>query len=590
MSDLNRRDWLKVMGVAGSAPLITPGGSMERLPAADARLLPLTSTSEVFVPPRGRAFEKLSFDFPEPSVSFAGVRLGFLVFSRENTYGLDLARTVVEPSGDRSITLTCTGFVWAGGQEKTAGHLVARIRDTANGLEWDATVQMDRPIKAVSAVIRGVPRGKISGAGNAPYDPKDDEVLIGYPFGAGDLFGGNTADSMSTPFAAVVKEDGTAWAFSSLDDRVRAKRLFFQPGDSGYRVEAVFETEGWLDQTTVTVPTWRLTRDLPLEDAVAGHYAHVERAYQIPSLETRTDVTPWLQDIALVVTLHGAHYTGFLFNDFARMREILTWVAGEIPANRVLVFLPAWDGRYYWNYPLYQADDRMGGEAGLKKLIAEGQARGFRFMPMFGANCANRRHPEWAKFADARAQRIDGDSFDENWVDWDGDRHQDGNISYMNLGVESWRSWLAGRIADVIDRYGVDAYFLDITGGWINTPQADMHEGLRRLVTDLRARYPRVLCCGEFHYDALLSFIPFYHVASRRAAKYARFFSHLSHPAPGRGSSGVHESGFSAFDSATLSLSPGTIPTLQVVDDTFTKQRSAMKELIARAKERARIS
>src|SRR5690348_10339354 len=38
MSDLNRRDWLKVMGVAGSAPLITPGGSMERLPAADARL------------------------------------------------------------------------------------------------------------------------------------------------------------------------------------------------------------------------------------------------------------------------------------------------------------------------------------------------------------------------------------------------------------------------------------------------------------------------------------------------------------------------------------------------------------------------
>ena len=51
----------------------------------------------------------------------------------------------------------------------------------------------------------------------------------------------------------------------------------------------------------------------------------------------------------------------------------------------------------------------------------------------------------------------------------------------------------------------------------------------------------------------------------------------------------MHESGFSQFDSATLSLSPGTIPTLQVVDDTFTKQRSVMKELIARAKERAGI-
>jgi len=590
MSDLTRRDWLKAVGVAGTAPMISSTVPMGRLPAPDSRLLPLTSTSEVFVPPRGRAFEKLSFDFPEPSVSFAGLRFGFLVFSRENIYGLDLARTVVTPDGDHAVTLTCTGFVWAGGQEHAAGHLVARLKEAGNAVEWDVSVDFDRPIKAVTAIVRGVPRGKISGGGNAPFDPRDDEVLIGYPFGAGDLFGGNTADSMSTPFAAVVKEDGLAWAFSSRDDKVRAKRLFFQPGESSYRVETVFETEGWLDQTTVTVPTWRLTRDVPLDDAVAEHYAHLEKAYQIPPIETRPDAPPWLKDVALVVTLHGAHYTGFLFNDFAKMDEILTWVAGEIPANRVLVFLPAWDGRYYWNYPLYQADDRMGGEAGLRRLIKAGQARGFRFMPMFGANCANRKHPEWATFADARAQRIDGDGFDENWVDWDGDRHQDGNISYMNLGVDSWRNWLLARIADVIDRYGVDAYFLDITGGWINTPQADMHEGLRRLVTDLRARYPKVLCCGEFHYDALLSFIPFYHVASRRAAKYARFFSHLSHPAPGRGSSGVHESGFSAFDSATLSLSPGTIPTLQVVDDTFTKQRSVMKELIARAKERAGIS
>src|SRR5689334_8284385 len=118
MSDLTRRDWLKAVGVAGTAPMISSTVPMGRLPAPDSRLLPLTSTSEVFAPPRGRAFEKLSFDFPEPSVSFAGLRFGFLVFSRENIYGLDLARTVVEPAGDHAVTLTCTGFVWAGGQER----------------------------------------------------------------------------------------------------------------------------------------------------------------------------------------------------------------------------------------------------------------------------------------------------------------------------------------------------------------------------------------------------------------------------------------------------------------------------------------
>src|SRR5437660_12174383 len=117
----------------------------------------------------------------------------------------------------------------------------------------------------------------------------------------------------------------------------------------------------------------------------------------------------------------------------------------------------------------------------------------------------------------------------------------------MTLGVASWRRWLTARIADVIERYGVDAYFLDIVGGWVNNTQADMHEGTRELVAELRRRYPRVLCCGEFLYDALLEFIPLYHVYSPRAVPFARFFSHLSHPAPGRGSSGVHESGFNRW-------------------------------------------
>lgn len=557
--------------------------------APPPRLVPLTSTSEVYVPGRGRTFNKFSFDFPEPSVPFAGLRLGFLVFSRENVYGLDLERTTVESTSD-GVTLTCTGLVWAGGQERATGRLVARLRETGTGVEWDATAEMDHPIKAVTTVIRGVPRGKLSWGGNPPFDPKDDEALGGYPFGAGDLFGGNTADSLSTPFAAVVGEDGNAFAFSSRDDRVRAKRFFFQPGEGTYRVEAVFEVEGWLDRPVVDVPAWRITRGKSLDEAVREHYAHLERVYSIPAVETRTDAPAWLSETALVLSLHGAHYTGFLFNDFARMGEILRWVAGEIPANRVLAFLPAWDGRYYWNYPLYRADDRMGGEAGLKRLIDEGQGLGFRFMPMFGANCANRRHPEFARFADAATSRIDGDRFDTNWVDWDNDRHQEGWLSYMNLGVDSWRNWLTERIAEVIDRYHVDGYFLDITGGWMNNPQADMHQGLRRLVTDLRTRYPKVLVCGEFHYDALLSFIPLYHVYGPRAAKYARFFSHLSHPAPGRGSSGVHESGFNDWNAQTLSLSPGTIPTLSVVDDTFTKQRHLMHDLIARAKERAGIS
>ena len=179
------------------------------------------------------------------------------------------------------------------------------------------------------------------------------------------------------------------------------------------------------------------------------HFEHVERTFKVPDWENRADVPAWLREIALVVSLHGMHWTGYVFNDFARMRAILEWIATRIQPRRVLVFLPAWDGRYYWNYPLYHADARLGGEAGLRTLVKNGKALGYHFMPMFGANAANSRLEMFSKVADATMSQIDGDAFNLNWVDWDNDRHMEGWGAYMNVGVDSWRDWLAGRISGV---------------------------------------------------------------------------------------------------------------------------------------------
>jgi hypothetical protein len=160
----------------------------------------------------------------------------------------------------------------------------------------------------------------------------------------------------------------------------------------------------------------------------------------------------------------------------------------------------------------------------------------------------------------------------------------------MNVGEDKWRHHLESRIDDVIRRYGVDAYFLDIVGGHVNSTNGDMHEGTKKLVESLRTKHPQVACVGEMPYDALFGFIPMFQVGLGPVwGKYARNFSHLSSPAPGRGSSGVHESGFGRFNTETLGVYPNTIPTLQVVDDTFAKHRDVMAEVIKRAKQRAGI-
>ncbi|HEY3933063.1 MAG TPA: hypothetical protein VGL65_00445 [Gemmatimonadales bacterium] len=591
---LSRRDLVKLMGAASASSLL-PNATHSLIDAAAtapmfgarrADILPLTSTSEVYVPPRGRGYNKFSFDFPEPSVAFDGFRFGFIVFTHENAYALDASKMIADVTAD-AMRITSTGFTWAGGQEKLPGKFTADFRKDGDSITWTATAEMDRPIKTVSAIIRGVPRGAVTFGGGTRFGTaNDNEALVGYPFSGGDL---NASGGMGTPLAIVKASDTSFVSISSRDPRVGTKRFFFQPGDEGFRVEAISEADGWNQRNRYEVSAWTLMRTPTAEAAVDAHYAHLERAHNLLSWEKRTDVADWMRNLAMVTTLHGQHYTGYIFNDYARQLEILKWMATQIPGDRVLVFLSAWDGRYYWDYPNYRVSDRMGGDAGFRRLIDGAHQLGFKVMPMFGTNAANRHQPAFRQVADAATAKIDGDVMDLNWVDWDNDRHQEGWLAYMNPGVESWRKWLTSRIDAIVTTYGADAYFLDIVGGYTNNTTGDMHEGTRRLVMDLRAKHPNVPCVGEMAYDALVEFIPMYQVGLGRMDVYAKYFQHLSSPAPGRGSSGVHESGFGRFNPQTLSLSPGAIPTLQVVDDTFDKYRDVMAAICAKAKERAGI-
>src|SRR5256886_14832338 len=118
------------MGTAGAGAVLRPGLDGPSRPGSRAQslpILPLTSTSEVFTPGNGRGFMKFSFDFPEPSVEFEGYRFGFLLFTRENAYGLD-ARRMAADRTDAGVDIHCVGLVWAGGQQAAPGRVSAQLR------------------------------------------------------------------------------------------------------------------------------------------------------------------------------------------------------------------------------------------------------------------------------------------------------------------------------------------------------------------------------------------------------------------------------------------------------------------------------
>ena len=109
-------------GVRAHAEALANSESAARavVSADSSGILPLTCTSEVIIPPLGRSFMKFSYDFPEPSVEFGGLRISFRLHTFENTYGLDRDAMKVTPTAD-GIEVTCSQLVHAGGQVKAPG-------------------------------------------------------------------------------------------------------------------------------------------------------------------------------------------------------------------------------------------------------------------------------------------------------------------------------------------------------------------------------------------------------------------------------------------------------------------------------------
>ena len=105
--DRTRREWLKDVGTIGAGSLFAAVAPTQQPAAAspNGTLLPLTSSSDVYIPPRGRAFQKFSFDFPESAVAFEGLLFSFRIFTGENTYTLDGSAVVIKAT-ERALDLS----------------------------------------------------------------------------------------------------------------------------------------------------------------------------------------------------------------------------------------------------------------------------------------------------------------------------------------------------------------------------------------------------------------------------------------------------------------------------------------------------
>ncbi len=526
-----------------------------------------------------------SFDAHDPIVEVAGWKLSFQVITFENTYDMDPDRITLEQHGNR-WHLRCSGLRWGGGQVQAKGSLTAMLSAEDNGgLRISIEASAPEPITTVKLLIRDLPPLRPLDLLDQPRSVPVDGLLDRYP------------NVLRLPLWMVATDIGIL-GFRCEDAQYRAKRFCAYAERMGAlagrnAVECLHDEDARCFDKTIRVPDWVLSRQTDPDGFRTQQLAFSEAHAGLIPWEQRTDMPNWARDLKLVLTLHGMHWSGYIFNDYAAMLNTIRYIAERIDGRHVLAYLPGWEGRYYWQYGDFRPEPRMGGADGFARLCDEARALGVHVMPMFGGNCANAWMPNFHSFGPPSYMKsATRNVFLGNQPDWNLSRaHDTGWQAWLNPGAPAWQTELTRQITTLMTQYSFDAVFLDTVEVWTNDPDFNIREGYHELVERLRAGRPELLVTGEDWWDGLLPIFPIFQQTAKWrqvpawVGRYARLMGHICDGEASRGSTGVFESGYAPYE--RLPDEPHYVPTLAFVDGTLAGARDEIDAVITLAKARS---
>ena len=197
----------------------------------------------------------------------------------------------------------------------------------------------------------------------------------------------------------------------------------------------------------------------------------------------------WVGGIRSVVILH----TGPTPKDQDEARAVLTKLTEWVTPRKTLLYCPGWRRDIYdINYPDYTAHE------GFKELVDFAHKLGYRVMPhtcYYGVSLEN---PDYQPLKPYHMRdALSGELLTYEWKYSDPVPH----IAMIHPGAKAYRDLYVAKLREAVERYGVDAFHLDVTLVMPNvTQRADGFNtigGNGAFHRDLRAALPQIALGGE---------------------------------------------------------------------------------------------
>lgn len=513
-------------------------------------------------------FGTIGYDFKDPYIDFQGLKFAIRLSTDNNIYCPNPGQMNIKKLSENEVVLHSNSLSSAGGQLISGGSIELKLSLTAdNRISISAKGSHPSEIsKTILVIIKGI---KVESMVSEQPQAKGVQVFkdkkgirVSYP---------SRAATMPLVFFTTPNRE---WHVISKDRKIRKKGFacLYDHLTNEPVILLSHDADMRKISTDIKAPQWVLGNDRPRIEVVKERCVDLEEYFSLTSFNKKHKIhKDWIDNLKVVTFLHGTHWTGYIYNTYDQMGEQLEWISQMLDGKQILVFLPAWDGRYYVNYPEHEPERRMGGSDGLKRLVKKAHQLGMKIVLMLGG--PNLSTFEFLKKNDMMGAGLKTPSGHEelqNWLDWNTDLKIETMGLIMNFGHPKYLDYMIYKTSELFDIYGIDGVFLDGTLRWQNSPDYSPYEGLVKYTKEIRKKYPQKLIMGEDGYDAVYGLFDLFHTSGgplgleNYLLRYTRQFYYLAYPSE-NGSAGIHEIGWSNDSHTINNADPKyTIPSISL--------------------------
>lgn len=526
----------------------------------------------------------IAYPFGDTYVSFGGLEFAIRLSTQGNLYCPSAERVRISEEPGR-IRLSADRLSAAGGQLTAEGKLELILEQgaLAGSVIVSGRGAHDTELcKSILILVKGI---------HVDHIESDSDNMgrweFRHPAGTKTLvYPGRDAMMPLVFFNENVNGNSKTWYALSKDAVVRKKGFaaYYDAAEDARIISLAFEEDRRRWRHDIELPAWHVGESVSKDQIVEERCEDLEARFGLKPFRERSDLA-WIDDIKVVVNFHGEHFTGHIFNTFGEMEEQLQALCRQLPGKHILAFLPAWDGRYYYNYPEHEASERMGGNVGLKKFVDTAHALGVKVIPMLGGpNLATYRFLTEHRLLDSAMKDDAGTPQIQDWIDWNSDSSPE-NLGYIvNYGHPGLREYMLAKTDQLLKQFGFDGIFLDGAIRWSNAPDYSPYEGIVQFSEEFSRRHPGKLLMGEDGYDVLWGLFGLFATSwgplglNNSLLRYTRQTEYLAYPAL-NGSAGVHEVGWD-WERINKSKKEFTIPTLALFRGDTGTYEAQIRELL----------